>query len=494
MNKSKIPEYLIWGIYALLTAACMLTVAAALSMSLGFGFVPGTVGAVLIAVLLWLMVRGLHKFTQKEAFKKFFFDKHLLCLVAEGVAFVVMLAGMIVLRSSLTWEVTGNEVYEAAQVTEGKFYVAGAHGGYRVYLYLMNLALMLLGNRTFAAIILQLFLLVGAAVSLYLGVRKIAGTGAALLTTAFLGYAPYMVDKTCELNPFLVFLLCFGLALNCIGGISDSMLTTKHVIDQIVAALCYLVSGVLIGLCCYLDVAGITLLIVLTGVICFGDYMRLREDVYVDYPNWFSEVLGSPVAVFLSVVLIAVFSFWQFHGSFASLSAQLALYAPGSFEISSVAVDSQVYWEIVLVAVFLLFGVFSFWCSRQMGRRVVWLFSVILLTIMLCLGISAPDYFDGFAVLYILCVILAGSGLGDLLKATPEKVEKTEENAMRVTSVSAIIDMDAPEEPVAEPEKNTDMQPAIQFIENPLPLPKKHTRKTMDYDYEVADDDDFDIK
>ena len=41
----------------------------------------------------------------------------------------------------------------------------------------------------------------------------------------------------------------------------------------------------------------------------------------------------------------------------------------------------------------------------------------------------------------------------------------------------------------------------IQFIENPLPLPKKHVPKVLDYklgddvgdyDYPVADDDDFD--
>ncbi len=33
----------------------------------------------------------------------------------------------------------------------------------------------------------------------------------------------------------------------------------------------------------------------------------------------------------------------------------------------------------------------------------------------------------------------------------------------------------------------------IQYIENPLPLPKKSTKKALDYDYEVSDDDDFDI-
>ena len=46
---------------------------------------------------------------------------------------------------------------------------------------------------------------------------------------------------------------------------------------------------------------------------------------------------------------------------------------------------------------------------------------------------------------------------------------------------------------------------SVQFIENPLPLPKKHVKKVMDYkfepeehlmkyDIEVSDDDDFDLQ
>lgn len=35
----------------------------------------------------------------------------------------------------------------------------------------------------------------------------------------------------------------------------------------------------------------------------------------------------------------------------------------------------------------------------------------------------------------------------------------------------------------------------IKYIENPLPLPKKHVRREMDYDYQVADNKmKFDIE
>ena len=34
----------------------------------------------------------------------------------------------------------------------------------------------------------------------------------------------------------------------------------------------------------------------------------------------------------------------------------------------------------------------------------------------------------------------------------------------------------------------------VKLLENPLPLPKKLVYDPMDYDYEVSDDDDYDIK
>lgn len=486
MNKSKIPEYLIWVIYALASGACLVLMAVSLGMGIGYGIVPGVIAAVIIAVFAGLAVRGIYSLAQKESLQKFFFDKELLCVIAEGLLFVVMLVGMIVLRSGVSWDVAGSDVYMAAQVTENGISVAASHGGYKVYLYLLNVALFLFGNRTFAAVLLQLILLTGAAVSLYFGMRKLVGPGAALLVTAFLGFSPYMIDQTCGLNPFLLFLLCFGLALNCIGGIIDSMSATKHIIDQVVAVLCYVVSGVLIGFCCYLDVAGIVLLVILTGVICFGDDLRLRNDVYGDYPNRFAEILGSPTAVFVGIVLIAAFSFGKMHGRFTSLIAQLALYTPGAFQLPAAPGGNGIYVECVFVGALLMFGVFSFWCSKKLGSRVVWLFAALLQTLMLCFGINAVEYFDGLPVLYILGTILAGCGISDVLTRRPDKVEEVEAIPM------AIIDMDAPRESAVN-EAGSEAAAAINFIENPLPLPKKHTKKVMDYDYEVPEDDDFDI-
>ena len=76
---------------------------------------------------------------------------------------------------------------------------------------------------------------------------------------------------------------------------------------------------------------------------------------------------------------------------------------------------------------------------------------------------------------------------------TPEEEEKPDWEILMESREDA-----ASEKGAAEAEGQ------VRFLENPLPLPKKHVKRVMDYslssvsqeddfDYLVADDDDFDI-
>jgi hypothetical protein len=40
---------------------------------------------------------------------------------------------------------------------------------------------------------------------------------------------------------------------------------------------------------------------------------------------------------------------------------------------------------------------------------------------------------------------------------------------------------------------NSEQKKEIQYIENPLPVPKRHTKKELEYDIEVSDEDDYDV-
>lgn len=53
---------------------------------------------------------------------------------------------------------------------------------------------------------------------------------------------------------------------------------------------------------------------------------------------------------------------------------------------------------------------------------------------------------------------------------------------------------DTVEEQKQDLEQDKKMEDKPRMLENPLPLPKKHVTNVLDYDYEVSDDDDFDIQ
>lgn len=102
-----------------------------------------------------------------------------------------------------------------------------------------------------------------------------------------------------------------------------------------------------------------------------------------------------------------------------------------------------------------------------------------------------------------MCAIMAGCSVADLFAA-----DRGAEETAGASQAFAMNDPEAAKDgmPVDEDEAKDgtslemlDLQsgaaPAIpiHYIENPLPLPKKREHKVLDYDYEVADDDDFDI-
>ena len=119
----------------------------------------------------------------------------------------------------------------------------------------------------------------------------------------------------------------------------------------------------------------------------------------------------------------------------------------------------------------------------------------------------------GFGVLSLyIWGVLAGLGLQNaifgvgtkMMKAMIEEIniaaEKTEENGQvkQIAGTKTATGM-----PEAKKMENQTVKP--QYIENPLPLPRRHEKREMDYQYDVAEsdmkydlevppNDDFDVK
>ena len=110
----------------------------------------------------------------------------------------------------------------------------------------------------------------------------------------------------------------------------------------------------------------------------------------------------------------------------------------------------------------------------------------------------------GFTLLYLIIAVVAGAGVQAILP-----YELTQQNALQQVR-GAVEEPTVETKPKKQRLKIQDLEeeelPAetdnkVQLIENPLPVPKKHVPKVLDYklnddvsdfDYPVADDDDFD--
>lgn len=487
MKINDIAAILIWVFYGLVTGCCVFLVAMSAGVGLGYSFLPGFVAGMVILLLLGPIAFLLNKGAQK-LLTAANVGRRQSFVMAECLLVIACLIGMTVLRILSVWNVEADPVFEMAKVTAEGFSPTVAHRGAELYLYLLHGAMLLVGNKASAAVVLQSLLLVCAALSLYLGIRRLSGPAVAFVSIAFLGFAPYMLEETKRLTPFLLFLIFYGAALYCIGAILHRMGAQRE--RRVYTLLYDLAAGLLTGFCFYLDVAGITLLIFLTGVICFGVRHSANEE--------------NGVLEFICCMGSAVLGYVGAHGIrslgggslAASIYGQLELYLPGAFRIPVTTASGAAAWDIPVLVVLMALGVYGFWFSRKIRDKGMWLFAAVLLMGMQCFGINDTTYFDGYGLLYLFCAAMAGCSVGDFVLFKGENAEMEESNLTNLTNSTRMSDeMEMISLDInAASDASSDAANEIHYIENPLPLPKKKVHRVLDYDYEVADDDDFDIQ
>ena len=512
MRKSRIPTILIWVLYGLTAGIGLFLLTMSIGSGLGFGMIPGLIAGLVLMFILGLLVRGIHLAVKKILPVDMSGRKHLVPVMIESILFLLCLVGMVAIRLMSFPDAGADPVFDMAKVTEERFAPATSHGGMAIYLWLLHGVMVLLGNKAFAATGLQLFLLVCAVFGIYFGVRRLCGSVAALVSVAFVGFAPYMLAETTKLTPLLFFLIFYGLSVGSIAALPERMHGAEALSGKVLSVIFYLAVGILIGFCCYLDAAGITLLIFLTGVICFGGERADEEQ---------TNVWGNSVLVFVCCILAAALGYVVSHGirclagggSLAeSINAQMSLYLPGRFEIPVTVGIGAVHWDVPVLVILMAVGVFGFWCSQKIMDKAMWLFAAALLLVMQCFGMNSMTNFNAYALLYLFCTVMAGCSVADLFvvaepDSNPEMAGASagvnmvllagwedEDNAGGTAGMAGGESSDVQNTANLEIlDLQAEPAPVINYIENPLPLPKKKAHKVLDYDYEVADDDDFDI-
>ena len=235
------------------------------------------------------------------------------------------------------------------------------------------------------------------------------------------------------------------------------------------------------------------MLIFLTGELCFG-----REgEVDLD---------STPLIPFMGCLVSAVVAFFLCHairggigGTMGeSVYAQLNLYLPQRFMITFMDVEI-LSGDIVVLAALMAAGIFSFWIDYRIRTKGIWFFAAVLLLFMLGFRMGNQTYFNAYGLLYLMYAAIAGIGfeyMGAWLyqaycadAVVGEKDMAGSGFEIQQTESPEKLEMESVDQEKNRPDKHSD----VQYIENPLPVPKKREHKLMEYDYEVAEDDDYDI-
>lgn len=531
--KKNVFSYILWVVYTAAVSAGTLGLTVSICYRMNYPMEYGiaiTIGYLLVAGLTVLAVRKLHGRLHKT-----YQGGSMAGRVLEGLAVVLLLALGIYLRLELAAEVTelqgGMTYYETARIAEGMGIPQVVHGATYLYLQLLHAVFLVFGNKVIAAVGLQLVLQMLAGGLFYMAVRKLAGRLAGIFTYGFWMLSPYIMESALELSPAYLLLTIYSAVLFLAGC---AILARKAV------PLWCAIAGILTGIVCYLDISGITLLFVFVSV------FALERSSGKGF--W-----GNRVSVVLCGVIGALAGFFGAIGIDAAtcgkeflsvLNAWAEIYTPGSFsvplstETGSFPLDTAVLFGVLGL------GIFGFWCRKNQERQGIWVLITAALTMLQCFQMMEQNA-GSLIYVYIFLVALAGTALeiifvtgrhdavrsvqaeeksasivvedldsdAALIEDVCRNLERAEQAALeaeireREAKAEPVETVSQEEQPAEETEKITETsQPIrkVQFLENPLPLPKKHEPKVLGYrleevaedsgyDYAVDDDDDFDI-
>lgn len=527
--KKNVFSCLMWVMYLLLIGTAMAFTGSAISDLLGKEEYLGGIAAGVYLLLAGGIVFGLHRMAVKLGASPKSSRKPLLWI--EVILVIALFAAGALLRLAELPMVSEESVYpELAYVSSaGQRIPQIAHGAVYIYVWTLHLLFMLLGNKAAAAVGLQIVLQLLGALLLYFSVRKMAGKVPAVLLLAFFLLSPTQVEKAAALSPELLYLLLFSVAL----------LYVSRGADRAPGFWRWFLAGILAAALSYLDVAGLLLLPIMLGAVSARRERAERKISGGIMGCIAGFMLGAAACIFLDVLSSG-------KAVRGILTAWGQLYRWDGFRLSVTISGLNRVLVITLLLCFMAWGIFSFWCRKGGERFSVWIFCLGMAAVGQCLGIFTEEM-NGFCYVFLFSTILAGLGIGESI-AVPEaekpceekpaqeeleivdlneedlKTEEVSDDSLKEEGLSADSmkqnslgeeqkgeerntaseeHMEGEEKGTVETEKKPEEKQEIEFIENPLPLPKKHVKRVMDYkvdpdrdlggyDVYVSDDDDFD--
>ncbi len=410
LRKTKV-SIVINAIYVLLASAlCIITIMDA-AEGFGFSYFPGLIAFVALVVLGPILKKLLSYTAGSDKFKTITEKGDTLGLI---VFFILLVFSVVFRVASYSWNGLGGTAYfEIAKVT-GQGMGHYVHGCDDWYLRILHCVFFLFGNRIFIAAIFNCVLQMAAVILGTTAFRRMLGIVPALAFTAFWTITGFSVHEALTLNSrslvfFLICLTLFVFSL-CVPASSGRFFS-------------YLFTGLLVSVCIYADVAGLTLIPFILGIL-FNDQ---GSDDDNSLGLRLSKMLFTLVStVFGLVLLIFVDSYLSSANPFRTLSSIAALYRPSdAFSLGFSYMTS--YAEILVMAVIVALGIFNAFFSENEPRLIL-LLSTLMILIINNFGMTYLEN-DGREIFFMFGALIAGISFrelfpskvtGDVFKASAE--------------------------------------------------------------------------
>ena len=279
--------------------------------------------------------------------------------------------------------------YELAAVGPEREFSEGVHGAVYFYIQMLHGLLYFLGNKPAAAVWAQILLQMGALLLFYLAVRRLTGRIAALVTLAFCMFSSYLIREASRLSPAMLYLFFWSAVL----------LVIMSVVRAEKQWWGFPVAGLLTAVQCYLDVAGLLLLLIfITLIFCEENKSGRRgKRLLLCLAGAGAGFTGCALADSLvnGKTFPQMFAVWG------------ELYRPGEFRLPVTTDTPEILVEYIVLFCVLTTGMYSFWRDRRRDRRKGWLLLLFLLGAAGCFRVFTEEMPMGI-YMYLLLAVLAG--------------------------------------------------------------------------------------
>ncbi|MDL2300763.1 hypothetical protein LJC58_00215 [Lachnospiraceae bacterium OttesenSCG-928-D06] len=414
----------------------------------------------------------------------------------EQILVVLFLAGGFFIRIG-NCEVSESSYYLKAMVTETTSIADITHGATQIYLWLLHFCFFIFGNKWMVGIILQLILQFLGCMLFYFIVRQISGIFPAIMFLAYEMFTPLEVSAGITYSPQMLYQLLYYLVFAFLlftVKLYFSENPEKEVPYKRILFFSF-ASGLGIGIASYLDIKGLTLLLLL---FCFSavqntDGISRKRKAKRKY----CYVITIAITAILTFLLcIAYDAYKAGYSLWYVIKAWASLYRSNGFSFDFWRIQLQNEWVCFVMLILLSIMIYSFWCRNHQEKIRIWYLLFLSLGVIEVLKLQTQWNYQG-SLFLIICSVITGIGIKEGLY----KEQISEEMSPLVQMEGVVMQ----ETTLDKKETEVEAEPKIQFIENPLPLPKKHVKKVMDYGFEpsleqmkfdvdISSQDDFDIE